>query len=244
MHILTVTAHFDDLLYGVSGTLMAHDDCRRTVVVVAPIQQAAAGEAAASMGVELIELDGAYQRIDSDVHRLREQLSAVFAEGLPDYVFAPVEHGDWSPDHTSAGAIARWAYLDSGLMGQRNSRLLRYPIPATTTSFQANTYIELPEDVFVRKRELALLMVRGAEDIWPAEVVDWEIASQTRFAHEAGWPYQYVEGFDALYPLTRTRLPERDTRTEHLDASHTVKRGQLRAGVDLSSPEIAQEVEQ
>lgn len=235
MHILTVTAHFDDLLYGLSGTLMTHDDCKRTVVVVAPIQQAAAAEAAAALGVELIELDGVYQRIDADRLRLRDALSAVMAEDLPDYVFAPVEHGDWSPDHTVTGEIARWAYLDSGAMGQRNGRLLRFPIPATTTSFHPNTYIELPPDVHERKRRLAMLMVRGAEDIWPAEVVDWEISSQVRFAHEAGWPYQHVEAFDALYPLTRTRLPERDTRTEHLDESHVAKRALLRSGVDLSS---------
>ena len=151
-------------------------------------------------------------------------------------MFAPPQSGDWSPDHTSAAQIAFESFLDSGSLGQWNARFLRYPIPATTTSFQANVWVELPQAMIETKMELAATMTRGAEDIWPRDVVEWEIQSQHRFAHEVGWPATHVEGFDALYPIPFRRLPPRDDSLAHLQEEHLRKMSLLRGGADLSRP--------
>ena len=178
-----MTAHPDDYTYGVAGTLMAHADDERHVVVLAPIQEGAAREVASRLGVELHLLDGEYKKIAANAASLKEQLTALLAANRPDYVFAPPQVGDWSPDHTCAAQIAFESFLDSGSLGQWNARFLRYPIPATTTSFTANVWVELPQSMIETKMELAATMTRGAEDIWPRDVVEWEIQSQHRFAH-------------------------------------------------------------
>jgi LmbE family N-acetylglucosaminyl deacetylase len=144
VRIVVVTAHPDDYTYGVAGTLLAHADDDRHVVVLAPIQQDAAREVARTLGVELHLLDGEYKKIAANAASLKEQLTSFLATERPDYVFAPPLSGDWSPDHTSAAQIAFESFLDSGSLGQWNARFLRYPIPATTTSFRANVWVELP----------------------------------------------------------------------------------------------------
>jgi LmbE family N-acetylglucosaminyl deacetylase len=237
MRIVVVTAHPDDYTYGVAGTHMAHSDDDRHVVVLAPIQQDAAREVARRLGVELHLLDGEYKKLAASAASLQEQLTSFLADRRPDYVFAPPFTGDWSPDHTSAAQIAFQSFLDSGSLGQWNARFLRYPIPATTTSFQANTWVDLPPSLIELKMELAATMTRGAEDIWPRDVVEWEIQSQHRFAHEVGWPATHVEGFDALYPIPLRRLPPRDDSMEHLQAEHLRKMSLLRSGADLSRSE-------
>ena len=229
-----MTAHPDDYTYGVAGTLMAHADDERHVVVLAPIQEGAAREVASRLGVELHLLDGEYKKIAASAASLKEQLTALLAANRPDYVFAPPQVGDWSPDHTCAAQIAFESFLDSGSLGQWNARFLRYPIPATTTSFTANVWVELPQSMIETKMELAATMTRGAEDIWPRDVVEWEIQSQHRFATEVGWPATHVEGFDALYPIPVRQLPPRDDSLEHLQEEHLRKMALLRGGADLS----------
>ena len=234
MRIVVVTAHPDDYTYGVAGTLLAHDGDERHVVVLAPIQHDAAREVARRLGVELHLLDGNYKKIADSAASLKAQLTSFLAADRPDYVFAPPTVGDWQPDHIAAGQIAFESFLDSGSYGQWNARYLRYPIPATTTRFQANVWVDLPPSMIETKMELAAAMTRGAEDIWPRDVVEWEIKSQHRFAHEVGWPSTHVEGFDALYPIPFRRLPPRDDTNQHLQEEHLRKMSLLRGGADLS----------
>ena len=124
-------------------------------------RQEAAREVARRLGVELHLLDGEYKKIAANAASLKEQLTSFLAADRPDYVFAPPQSGDWSPDHTSAAQIAFESFLDSGSLGQWNARFLRYPIPATTTSFQANVWVELPPAMIETKMELAATMTRG-----------------------------------------------------------------------------------
>ena len=235
VRIVVVTAHPDDYTYGVAGTLLAHAEDERHVVVLAPIQHDAAREVARRLGVELHLLDGTYKKIAQSAESLKDQLTAFLAANRPDYVFGPPIVGDWSPDHTLTGQLAFEAYLDSGSYGQWNARFLRYPIPATTTRFDPNVWIELPKSTIDVKMELAATMTRGAEDIWPRDVVEWEIHSQHRFAHEVGWPAEHVEGFDAVYPIPFRNLPPRDASLQHLQEEHLRKVALLQSGGDLSS---------
>jgi hypothetical protein len=216
MKIVVISAHPDDFLYGTAGTLMTHRDDERHVIVLAPIQRGPMIEVAEALGVVLHPLDGQYKHIDKTVGALLDATTASLSEIMPDYVLAPCASGDWSPDHTAAGAIAARAFVDSGTFGQWNGRLLRYPIPASTTRFNPNVWVKLAPSLLEEKIRLATIMVRGAEDIWPHEVVRWEVGTGHRFAQEVGWPAAHVEAFDALYMVPFDRLPPRDDSTSHL----------------------------
>jgi LmbE family N-acetylglucosaminyl deacetylase len=232
--LVVITPHPDDYTYGVAGTLITHADDERHVIVLAPIQLDATREVARRLGVELHLLDATFHKIADSAPAQKEKLTELLAEIRPDYVFAPPSAGDWSPDHIVTGRIAFEAYLDSGSYGQWNARFLRFPIPASTTDFAANVYVDLPKELIEVKLELAATMTRGAEDIWPRDVVEWEIASQHRFANEVGWPSVHAEGFDAVYPIALARLPPRDDSNAHLQDEHLRKIALLTAGGDFS----------
>jgi LmbE family N-acetylglucosaminyl deacetylase len=234
MKFVVITPHPDDYTYGVAGTLLTHADVERHVIVVAPIQLDATREVARRLGVELHLLDATFHKIAESEASVKQQLTKLLEDIRPDYVFGPPIVGDWSPDHLITGRLAHEAYLDSGSYGQWNARYLRFPIPASTTKFTANVYVDLPKELIDVKMELAAAMTRGAEDIWPRDVVEWEIKSQHRFANEVGWPSVHVEGFDAIYPIPWQRLPPRDSSQSHLQDEHLRKIAALTAGGDLS----------
>jgi hypothetical protein len=100
--------------------------------------------------------------------------------------------------------------------------------------FQANMWLDLPEELIERKIELAALMTQGAEGIWPREIVEWEVATQIRFAHEVGWPSRHVEGFDALHRIPFKRLPPREESLAHLHEKHKEVVRTLQQGGDYS----------
>jgi len=232
--LVVITPHPDDYTYGVAGTLLIHAAEERHVIVVAPIQLEATREVARRLGVELHLLDATFHKIAASETNVLKQLTELLAGIRPDYVFGPPIAGDWSPDHVTTGRLAFEAYLDSGSYGQWNARFLRFPIPASTTQFKANVYVDLPRELIDVKLELAAAMTRGAEDIWPRDVVEWEIASQHRFANEVGWPSTHVEGFDAVYPIPFLYLPARDASLAHLQDEHLRKIAMLTTGADLS----------
>ena len=235
MKIVVITAHPDDFIYGTAGTLMTHDHDERHLIVLAPIQRGPMTEVADALGLLLHPLDGTYKQIDRTAPALLDETVRLLGAIMPDYVLAPCADGDWSPDHTAAGAIGARAFVDSGAYGQWNARLLRYPIPASTTQFNPNVWVQLDAALLARKLELATVMVRGAEDIWPHEVVRWEIGTGHRFAQEVGWPAVHVEAFDALYRVPFDRLPPRDTSTSHLADRHREVITGMIAGVDPSA---------
>jgi LmbE family N-acetylglucosaminyl deacetylase len=236
MKFVVITPHPDDYTYGVAGTLLTHAEEERHVIVIAPVQLDATKEVARRLGVELHLLDATFHKIADSEAAQKERVTELLADIRPDYVFGPPIAGDWSPDHTVTGRLAFEAYLDSGSYGQWNARYLRFPIPASTTKFTANVYVDLPRDLIATKLDLAATMTRGAEDIWPRDVVEWEIASQHRFANEVGWPSTHVEGFDAVYPIPFIRLPPRDSSQSHLQDEHLRKIALLQSGGDLSGP--------
>src|SRR5262245_1820060 len=175
MKIMVISAHTDDLIYGVAGTLLVHADDEKRLVVLCPIQETGAQEVAHALDAELHFLDGQYRAIAKDSERLRTQLTDALRSWMPDYVFAPPAEGDWSPDHSTAGRLALEAAIESGVFGQWRGRFLRFPIPATTRNFTPNIWISLPHDLLARKIELGEVMTRGAEGLWPRDVVEWEV---------------------------------------------------------------------
>lgn len=235
MRIVVVSAHPDDFIYGTGGTLMTHHADDRHLIVLAPIQRGPMTEVADELGLTLHVLDGTYKHIDQSTDRLLGATTDLLTQLMPDYLLAPCVEGDWSPDHTAAGSIAARAFVDSGTYGQWNGRLLRYPIPATTTRFTPNTWVRLDDNMLETKLRLATVMVRGAEDIWPHEVVRWEIDSGHRFAHQVGWPAAHVEAYDALYAVPFDRLPPRDASTAHLVERHQEVMASMIEGIDPSA---------
>jgi len=220
MKIMVITPHTDDMVYGTAGTLLTHSEDEKHIIAITSIQRSAAEEVAAALGSSIQFLDAGYKQIGCEVDRLRPRLLEIIVAMMPDYILAPPASGDWSPDHVATGRLALEAAAESGILGNWGARFLRYPIPATTLEFQANLWIDLPVELIERKIELAAIMTRGAEDIWPHEVVEWEMDTQIRFAHELGWPSKHAEGFDALFKVPFKRLPPRNQSLAHLHKTH------------------------
>ena len=235
MRLLVVSAHSDDYIYGTVGALMTHREDERRLIVLAPSQAEATRVVVAELGIEATLLDAPYRNISQSRDELLPRLTELISDFRPDYVLAPTIAGDWSPDHQLTGQLALEACIAGGVFGSWNARFLRYPIPATTTRFEPNFWLEVDPSLLELKGRLARRMTAGAEDIWPAGVVDWEIKSGHRFAHEVGWPTTHVEGFDALYAVPFQRFPPRDDSLESLAETHRAKFRQLMAGDDLSA---------
>jgi hypothetical protein len=236
MKILVVCAHADDIVHSVAGTLMSHPDDELSILSIVPYLQRSAEEVAAALGASIHFLDGPYHEIDRHTVRLTDAATEYMKQLLPDYVFAPPTEGDWSSDHTTTGEISIAAASNSGTFGASSPRILRYPVPGSTTRFSPNVWIALQAGLIARKTELAALMTRGTEDVWTRGLVDWEIAYGARFANQLGWPITHAEAFDALYPVPFPHLPPPDGATAHLDTAHREMMAELRSGMDLSGP--------
>lgn len=235
MKIMVIAAHTDDLIYGTAGTLLTHEDDEKHIIALTSIQRRAAEEVASALGCSIQFLDTRYKHIARDGDRIRTRLLEIISSTLPDYILAPPASGDSSPDHIAAGRIALEAADESGVLSDWGARFLRYPIPASTLQFQANLWIDLPAELIERKIELAAIMTRGAEGIWPREVVEWEVNTQIRFAHELGWPSKHAEGFDALYKVPFKKLPPRNKSLAHLHSKHCEIVQALQHGGDYST---------
>jgi LmbE family N-acetylglucosaminyl deacetylase len=234
MKIMVIAPHTDDMIYGTAGTLLTHAEDEKQIIAITSIQRSAAEEVAAALGSSIQFLDAGYKQIGREADRLRSLLREKIADVMPDYILAPPATGDWSPDHVATGQLAMEAAAESGVLGNWGTRFLRYPIPATTLQFQANLWIDLSEELIEKKTELAAIMTRGAEGIWPREVVEWEINTQIRFAHELGWPSKHAEGFDALYKVPFKCLPPRNQSLAHLHDKHKEVVRTLQQGGDYS----------
>lgn len=234
MKIMVITPHTDDMIYGTAGTLLAHAEDEKHIVAISSIQRTAAEEVSAELGASIQFLDAPYKKIASEADRVRACLVQILAALMPDYILAPPSSGDFSPDHTTTGRLALEASLESGVLGAWSARFLRYPIPATTLQFHPNLWIDLPEELIQRKIDLAATMTRGAEELWPREVVEWEVSTQMRFAQEVGWPSRHVEAFDALYKVPFHRLPPRRESLAHLHQKSREIVSTLQQGGDYS----------
>jgi LmbE family N-acetylglucosaminyl deacetylase len=234
MKIMVIAAHTDDFIYGLAGTLLTHQEDEKRLLVLSPIQETGAREVAKELGAEIQFLDGQYRALAKDSDRLRTQITEALRAWMPDYVFAPPSQGDWSPDHSTAGRLALEAAVESGVFGQWRGHFLRYPIPSSTQGFSPNIWISLPHELLERKIDLGAVMTRGAEGLWPREVVEWEVNTQMRFAQQSGWPVRHVEAFDALHAIPLKRLPPREPAAPGaLEASMRLVKD-FRAGNDYS----------
>jgi len=234
MKIMVIAAHTDDFVYGLSGTLITHQEDEKRVLALTPVQETGAREVAKAIGADIQFLDGQYRALAKDGERLRAKITEALRDFMPDYVFAPPANGDWSPDHSTAGRLALEAAIESGVFGQWRGRFLRYPIPASTTDFTPNIWISLPPELIERKIELGAVMTRGAEGLWPREIVEWEVNTGIRFSHQCGWPVRHVEAFDALHAIPLNRLPPREAAAPGaLEASQRLLKD-FRAGNDYS----------
>jgi LmbE family N-acetylglucosaminyl deacetylase len=232
MQIVVVTPHTDDFIYSAAGTLMQHADDEIHIVAVSSVQQSAARDVAAALGATIEFLDAPYHRISEDAVRVKRTVAGILRDRRPTYVFGPPAQGDWTADHTTVGQALLDAVDLAGLF-QYPSRLLRFPIAATTLEFRPNIWVDLPTSVVARKTELAAMMTRGLEDEWPRNLVEWEIGQGLRYSLGIGWPSEHAEGFDALFAVPFKRLPPPEDLPG--DPARTApKVDALTEGVDLS----------
>lgn len=234
MRLMVVAAHTDDVVYGVGGTLLLHDDAESSIVSITRLQETASREAAEQLGAEIDFLDGTYGSIAQSAERLALALQARIEAFQPDYLFAPPTAGDIKPDHQAAGQMALDALVASGLMGSFGTKILRYFIPATTFQFEPSVWVDVSGPLVEQKTEIALRLVRGAEEVWPDDVVHWEISTGVRFGQEVGWPTTHAEAFEAPQRLAFARLPERNTSLAHLHERHLALFDTLKTGGDPS----------
>ena len=233
MEILVVTAHTDDFIYGLGGTLLTHADDDIHIVAVSSIQQSAARDVAAAFGATIEFLDAPYHRISDHAQRVKESLAAILRSRRPTYVFGPPATGDWTADHTTTGRVLLDAVDLAGTFSYQ-SRVLRFPIASTTLEFRPNVWIDLPIEVVEKKVELAAVMTRGLEDEWPRDLVEWEVGQGLRYALDLGWPSRHAEAFDAVFAIPFRRLPP----AEDLPGSAVpvgAKVDALVSGIDLSA---------
>ena len=233
MHIVVVTPHTDDFIYGVAGTLLAHSDDDIHIVAVSSVQQSAAREVAAALGATIEFLDAPYHRISDEHQRVKDALAGILRERRPTYVFGPPAEGDWTGDHTTVGRALLDA-VDLSDMFAYPSRVLRFPIASTTLRFQPNVWIDLPTSVVERKVELAAVMTRGLEDDWPRDLVEWEVGIGLQYSLQVGWPSKHAEAFDALFAVPFKRLPAAEDLPGQPWRSRS-KVTDLVDGVDLSA---------
>lgn len=238
MRLMVIAAHTDDVVYGVGGTLMLHDDAESAIISITRLQETASREVAERLGAHIDFLDGTYGAIAESAERLAPELRDRLAAFRPDYVFAPPPVGDLKPDHRVAGQMAIDALVASGLMGSFGTKILRYFIPATTFQFEPSVWVDVSGPLVERKTEIALRLVRGAEDVWPDDVVHWEISTGVRFGQEVGWPTTHAEAFEAPQRLAFQRLPERNTSLEHLHERHLALFDTLKSGGDPSLKDL------
>ena len=216
MRIVVVSAHPDDFIYGTGGTLITHHTDDRHLIVLAPIQRGPMTEVAEELGLTLHVLDGTYKHIDQSSIASLARRQICWVSSCPT-TCSPRASKGWSPDHTAAdrsplgpsSTVARTASGTGGCCGipslppRRASRRIRgsgrRPRPARP------------------KLRLATVMVRGAENVWPARGrFAGRSNSGHQFAHQVGWPAAHVEAFDALYAVPFDRLPPPDASTAHL----------------------------
>ena len=232
MEIVVITPHTDDFIYSLSGTLMQHPDDDIHIVAVCSVQQTAARDVAAALGATIEFLDAPYHRISEDVLRVKQAIVDILRERRPTYVFGPPAHGDWTADHTSVGQALLDAVDLAGLF-QYPSRVLRFPVAATTLDFRPNVWVDLPTSVVPRKIELAAMMTRGLEDEWPQNLVEWEVGQGLRYSLGIGWPSEHAEAFDALFAVPFKRLPPPQDLPGDM-ARTAPKVDALTRGIDLS----------
>jgi hypothetical protein len=235
VQIVVITPHTDDFIYGLTGTLMLHEEDDLHIVAVSSVQQSAARDVAAALGATIEFLDAPYHRISDDAKRVKDALAAILRERRPTYVFGPPAEGDWTADHTTVGRALLDAVDLSDLFSQP-SRVLRFPIASTTLRFRPNVWINLPTSVVERKVELAAVMTRGLEDDWPKDLVEWEVGIGLQYSLQVGWPSKHAEAFDALFAVPFARLPGPDQLPgQPWRAADRSKVLDLVDGVDLSA---------
>ena len=237
MDILVVTAHTDDFIYGLGGTLITHAADDIHIVAISSIQQTAARDVAAAFGATIEFLDAPYHRISDHAQRVKESLADILRDRRPTYVFGPPATGDWTADHTTTGRVLLDAVDLAGTFAFP-SRVLRYPIASTTLEFRPNVWIDLPTSVVEKKVQLAALMTRGLEDEWPRDLVEWEVGQGLRYALDIGWPSRHAEAFDAVFAVPFRRLPP----PEDLPGEPARAGGKVDAlvrGIDLSAGEVS-----
>jgi LmbE family N-acetylglucosaminyl deacetylase len=233
VQIVVVTPHTDDFIYSLSGTLMQHAGDEVHIVAVCSVQQTAARDVAEALGASIEFLDAPYHRISEDAVRVKRALVNVIRDRRPTYLFGPPAHGDWTADHTTVGQAMLDAADLAGLF-QYPSRLLRFPVAATTLEFRPNVWVDLPTSVVARKTELAAMMTRGLEDEWPRNLVEWEIGQGLRYSLGIGWPSEHAEAFDALFAVPFKRLPPPEDLPGELSRT-APKVDALTQGIDLSA---------
>ncbi len=233
MQIVVVTPHTDDFIYSLSGTLMQHAGDEIHIVAVSSVQQTAARDVAEALGATIEFLDAPYHRISEDAVRVKRAIVNIIRDRRPTYLFGPPAQGDWTADHTTVGQVILDAADLAGLF-QYPSRLIRFPVAATTLEFRPNMWVDLPMSVVARKTELAAIMTRGLEDEWPRNLVEWEIGQGLRYSLGIGWPSEHAEAFDALFAVPFKRLPPAEDLPG--ETSRTApKVDALTQGVDLSA---------
>ena len=235
MRLMVIAAHTDDVVYGVGGTLLLHDDADIAILAVTRMQETASREVADHLGARIDFLDGTYGTILQSVGALAPAIRDRLADFKPDYVFAPPAMGDLKPDHRATGQMALDSLVELGLMGSFGTKLLRYFIPATTFAFDPTVWVDVSGPLVAKKVEIASLLVRGADDVWPAEIVRWEVSTGVRFGQEVGWPTTHAEAFEAPQRLAFQRLPDRNTSHEHLHERHVALFANLASGGDPSA---------
>ena len=233
MQILVVTPHTDDFIYGLTGTLLTHAGDDIHIVAACSVQQSAARDVAAGVGATIEFLDAPYHRISEDILRVKRRLVDILRERRPTYVFGPPSTGDWTADHTSVGKALLDAVDLAGTF-QYPSRVLRFPIAATTLEFRPNVWIDLPTSVVARKVELAAIMTRGLEDEWPHDLVEWEVGQGLRYSLQVGWPSKHAEAFDAVFAVPFKRLPPPEDLPGEVNRQ-APKVDALTQGIDLSA---------
>ena len=235
MQIVVITPHTDDFIYGLSGTLMQHATDDIHIVAVCSVQRSAARDVAQALGATIEFLDAPYHRISEDGLRVKQALVSILKDRRPTYVFGPPAHGDWTADHTTVGQALLDAVDLAGTF-QYPSRVLRFPIAATTLEFRPNVWLDLPTSVIPKKIELAAMMTRGLEDEWPRNLVEWEVGQGLRYSLGIGWPSEHAEAFDALFAVPFRRLPPPEDLPG--DPNRTApKVDALAKGIDLSARE-------
>lgn len=219
MKLMGITPHPDDVMYGAGGVFLTHRDDEKLIVSLTNIFHDPALEVAQDLGARIEFLGLEYNRIDRDGESIRERLTAMMLEFRPDYIFAPTL-GDYKPDHYATGNLALAALIDSGIFGQHGTKLLRYPIPGSTTHFSPDLYVDI-SGVYPQKIEMGKKLIRGLNHLWEDEVVVWEVLSRAMtYGSDAGFNTGYAEAFECIQKVALPRLPPRNRSREHLQARH------------------------